>query len=196
MLQDPTSKYRSFAPIDLSARTWPDAGASRTPPVWCSVDLRDGNQALIEPMDAARKLRMFELLVTIGFKEIEVGFPGRVADRLRLRARADRAEPHPGRRHHPGADAGARRADRAHVRVAARRQARDRAPLQLDVARCSAAWCSASTGPASSTSRSQAARCVRDLRRRAARHRLALRVLARRASPAPSSTSRSRSATP
>ncbi|HEV8333952.1 MAG TPA: 2-isopropylmalate synthase [Steroidobacteraceae bacterium] len=74
MLQDPTSKYRPFAPIDLTARTWPDKVIS-APPLWCSVDLRDGNQALIEPMDAARKRRMFDLLVRTGFKEIEVGFP-------------------------------------------------------------------------------------------------------------------------
>ncbi|HKS54492.1 MAG TPA: 2-isopropylmalate synthase [Steroidobacteraceae bacterium] len=74
MLQDPTSKYRPFAPIDLTARTWPDKVIS-TPPLWCSVDLRDGNQALIEPMDAVRKRRMFDLLVRTGFKEIEVGFP-------------------------------------------------------------------------------------------------------------------------
>ncbi len=74
MLQDPTNKYRSFAPIDISARTWPDKVIT-APPVWCSVDLRDGNQALIEPMDAARKRRMFDMLVRTGFKEIEVGFP-------------------------------------------------------------------------------------------------------------------------
>jgi len=74
MLQDPTNKYRSFAPIDLAARTWPDKVIA-APPLWCSVDLRDGNQALIEPMDAARKRRMFDLLVRTGFKEIEVGFP-------------------------------------------------------------------------------------------------------------------------
>jgi 2-isopropylmalate synthase len=74
MLQDPKNKYRSFAPIDLAARTWPDKVIA-APPVWCSVDLRDGNQALIEPMDAARKRRMFDLLVRTGFKEIEVGFP-------------------------------------------------------------------------------------------------------------------------
>jgi 2-isopropylmalate synthase len=61
-------------PGRLRDRTWPDAVITR-PPVWCSVDLRDGNQALIEPMDPARKLRMFQMLVEIGFKEIEVGFP-------------------------------------------------------------------------------------------------------------------------
>ncbi|MGZ5182911.1 MAG: 2-isopropylmalate synthase, partial [Ramlibacter sp.] len=74
MLKNPASKYRAFAPVGLKDRTWPDAVLSRAP-VWCSVDLRDGNQALIEPMDIARKLRMFETLVKIGFKEIEVGFP-------------------------------------------------------------------------------------------------------------------------
>lgn len=74
MLPDPAVKYRPVAPVRLAGRTWPDAVLSR-PPVWCSVDLRDGNQALIEPMDPARKLRMFQMLVKIGFKEIEVGFP-------------------------------------------------------------------------------------------------------------------------
>lgn len=74
MLKNPASKYRAFKPVGLADRTWPDAVLTR-PPVWCSVDLRDGNQALIEPMDIPRKLRMFETLVAIGFKEIEVGFP-------------------------------------------------------------------------------------------------------------------------
>ena len=74
MLQNPAAKYRPFAPVRLTDRTWPDAVIDRAP-IWCSVDLRDGNQALIEPMDIARKMRMFEQLVKIGFKEIEVGFP-------------------------------------------------------------------------------------------------------------------------
>ena len=74
MLRNPSTKYRAFAPIELSGRTWPDAVIS-APPTWCSVDLRDGNQALIEPMDAARKRRMFDMLIRVGFKEIEVGFP-------------------------------------------------------------------------------------------------------------------------
>ena len=67
-------KYRPFEGPDLGDRTWPSARIN-TAPVWCSVDLRDGNQALIEPMDAARKMRMFKILVAMGFKEIEVGFP-------------------------------------------------------------------------------------------------------------------------
>ena len=74
MLHNPASKYRPFAPVRLADRRWPDAVITQAP-IWCSVDLRDGNQALIEPMDIARKTRMFEQLVKIGFKEIEVGFP-------------------------------------------------------------------------------------------------------------------------
>ncbi len=74
MLEDPSAKYRPFAPVRLADRTWPDVQLQRAP-VWCSVDLRDGNQALIEPMDPARKLRLFKTLVRVGFKEIEVGFP-------------------------------------------------------------------------------------------------------------------------
>lgn len=74
MLKNPSSKYRSFEPVHLADRTWPDAVLTQAP-VWCSVDLRDGNQALIEPMDIPRKLKMFKALVDIGFKEIEVGFP-------------------------------------------------------------------------------------------------------------------------
>jgi 2-isopropylmalate synthase len=71
---EPSAKYRPFAPIALADRTWPSRVIT-APPVWCSVDLRDGNQALIEPMDAERKLRMFRLLVKMGYKEIEIGFP-------------------------------------------------------------------------------------------------------------------------
>lgn len=67
-------KYRPFAPVSLPDRHWPDHVLDRAP-IWCSVDLRDGNQALIEPMCADRKWRMFDALVRLGFKEIEVGFP-------------------------------------------------------------------------------------------------------------------------
>jgi 2-isopropylmalate synthase len=74
MLKQPQAKYRAFAPIGLKDRTWPDAVLTRAP-IWLSTDLRDGNQALVEPMDIDRKMRMFETLVAIGFKEIEVGFP-------------------------------------------------------------------------------------------------------------------------
>ncbi len=70
----PIEKYRTFAPIDLPDRKWPGRVITHAP-IWCSVDLRDGNQALINPMDHERKKRMFETLVKMGFKEIEVGFP-------------------------------------------------------------------------------------------------------------------------
>ncbi|MCP5029165.1 MAG: 2-isopropylmalate synthase [Actinomycetia bacterium] len=70
----PIHKYRAFEPIALPDRNWPDATITKAP-LWCSVDLRDGNQALIEPMDPERKWVLFEKLVEVGFKEIEVGFP-------------------------------------------------------------------------------------------------------------------------
>ncbi len=67
-------KYKPFQPVQLSDRTWPDQVISKAP-TWCSVDLRDGNQALVEPMTVDQKTRMWDLLVSMGFKEIEVGFP-------------------------------------------------------------------------------------------------------------------------
>jgi len=67
-------KYKPYEPVDLGNRSWPGKTITEAP-IWCSVDLRDGNQALIEPMDSARKMAMFNLLVEMGFKEIEVGFP-------------------------------------------------------------------------------------------------------------------------
>jgi len=70
----PFRHYRAFTPIPLPDRTWPSRVITKAPR-WCSVDLRDGNQALIDPMDPSRKRRMFDLLVKCGFKEIEVGFP-------------------------------------------------------------------------------------------------------------------------
>jgi len=70
----PVHRYSSFIPVDLTDRTWPNKKIT-VAPKWCSVDLRDGNQALIDPMDTPRKLAMFKLLVAMGYKEIEVGFP-------------------------------------------------------------------------------------------------------------------------
>ena len=72
--QMPVHRYSSFIPVDLADRTWPSKKIT-VAPKWCSVDLRDGNQALIDPMDTPRKLAMFKLLVAMGYKEIEVGFP-------------------------------------------------------------------------------------------------------------------------
>ena len=74
MLTDPSKKYQPFQPVPLPDRRWPSQIIGSVP-TWCSVDLRDGNQALIEPMDSARKRRMFQKLLEIGFKEIEIGFP-------------------------------------------------------------------------------------------------------------------------
>ena len=67
-------KYVPFKPIEIKDRQWPNKVITK-PPIWCAVDLRDGNQALIEPMDSDRKTRMFKLLCQMGYKEIEVGFP-------------------------------------------------------------------------------------------------------------------------
>lgn len=74
MLKDPSQKYRPFPQINLPDRTWPSKVIDRAP-IWLSSDLRDGNQSLIEPMDAKKKMRFFKTLVAVGLKEIEVGFP-------------------------------------------------------------------------------------------------------------------------
>src|SRR6267154_2704848 len=74
MLKDPSAKNRPFPPVSLPNRQWPSRTLTRAP-IWCSVDLRDGNQALAQPMSVEEKLEYFEMLVKIGFKEIEVGFP-------------------------------------------------------------------------------------------------------------------------
>src|SRR5262245_41372666 len=70
----PIHKYRPYVPVHLPDRQWPSRTLQKAP-AWCSVDLRDGNQALVEPMGLTRKLRLFAELVRMGFKEIEVGFP-------------------------------------------------------------------------------------------------------------------------
>src|ERR1051326_8706608 len=74
MLKDPSKKYRPFPPVHLPDRQWPNRVLTRAPR-WCSVDLRDGNQALAVPMNVGQKLELFQTLVQCGFKEIEVGFP-------------------------------------------------------------------------------------------------------------------------
>ena len=74
MSEETYSKYTPSGLVEIKARTWPNNTINKAP-IWCSVDLRDGNQALIEPMDTSRKLRMFKALVGMGFKEIEIGFP-------------------------------------------------------------------------------------------------------------------------
>ena len=74
MLKDPSQKYRAFPTIDLPDRTWPSKSITAAP-IWCSSDLRDGNQSLIEPMDAVKKLRFWKTLVAVGVKQIEASFP-------------------------------------------------------------------------------------------------------------------------
>ena len=74
MSRMPITKYRPYPPVELPNRTWPSKAITEAP-IWCSVDLRDGNQALIDPMNSSRKQRLFDLLLAIGFKEIEIGFP-------------------------------------------------------------------------------------------------------------------------
>src|SRR5438445_7446993 len=74
MLSNPSAKYRPFPPVQLSDRQWPNRVLTHAP-FWCSVDLRDGNQALAVPMNVSQKLELFQTLVKCGFKEIEVGFP-------------------------------------------------------------------------------------------------------------------------
>jgi len=74
MKRMPVEKYSMFERIDIPDRQWPGKVVDRAP-IWCSVDLRDGNQSLIEPMGPERKHRMFKQLVEMGFKEIEIGFP-------------------------------------------------------------------------------------------------------------------------
>src|SRR5512135_831097 len=74
MLKEPSVKYRPFPPVQLPDRQWPNRVFTRAP-AWCSVDLRDGNQALAVPMNVSQKLELFQTLVKCGFKEIEVGFP-------------------------------------------------------------------------------------------------------------------------
>src|SRR6187401_740509 len=74
MLSEPGRKYRPFQPINLPDRQWPTRTITH-PPRWLSTDLRDGNQAIVDPMDSAKKNRFFDLLLAIGVKEIEIGFP-------------------------------------------------------------------------------------------------------------------------
>ena len=174
----PCHRYAPFKPVDLPDRTWPNKTIERAPR-WLSTDLRDGNQALIDPMSPTRKRAMFDLLVGMGYKEIEVGFPSRQPDRLRLRPRAHRGRQDPGRRADLGPHPGPRGPDRALGPVPGRRPAGDRAPLQRDRADVPQG------GVQDRPRRVQAARGGRHRARHEVRgavpgrHRLRLRVLAR-----------------
>ena len=94
----PAGRYRSFADevesVAVADRTWPDKIIDRSP-MWCAVDLRDGNQALIDPMSPQRKRRMFDLLVRMGYKEIEVGFPRQARPTSTSSARSSPRAPFP-----------------------------------------------------------------------------------------------------
>ena len=81
----PFQNYRPYETVELPDRTWPDVVLDRAP-IWCSTDLRDGNQALVNPMDGARKRRFFDLLVRLGRQGDRGRLPVRIEDRLRLRA--------------------------------------------------------------------------------------------------------------
>ena len=125
----PIHRYRAFPPIDIPDRTWPTRTITQAPR-WLSTDLRDGNQALIDPMSPARKLKMFELLVRMGYKEIEVGFPSASETDFNFVRQLDRERQGPRGRHDLGADPGARGPDRAHRPLAGRRPPRQHPPLQ------------------------------------------------------------------
>ena len=172
----PFDKYRSHVPLVLADRTWPDRQFTRAPR-WASVDLRDGNQALIDPMDSERKLALFQTLVDVGFKEIEVGLPLGLPDRLRLPAAHHRRGPRPRRRRDPGAGPVPPGADRAHVRVAGRSAAGGRALLQLGV-RAAAARRVRTRQGRHHRHRGQGGRAVQEVRGAGPGDRHPLRVLA------------------
>ncbi len=132
MSRMPAHKYRPFAPIQLPDRRWPSCALERAP-AWCSVDLRDGNQALVHPMEPERKRLLFGELVRIGFREIEVGFPSASQpefDFVRQLIEEDRI---PEGVTIQVLDAGARAPHPAHLRGAARGAQGGGPPLQLDL---------------------------------------------------------------
>ena len=190
----PFEKYKPFLPLPLVLpdRTWPNVHIEKAP-LWCSVDLRDGNQALIDPMDPSRKLRMFNTLVKMGFKEIEVGFPSAsqpdfdfvrqlieedlipedVTIQVLTQCRDELIE----------------RTYESIARIATRRSCTSTTRRRC----CSAASCSASTRTASRRSRPTPRRCAASSKTRCRARRSATSTRPR-ASPAPRSTTRSRSA--
>ena len=134
-------------------------------PMWCSVDLRDGNQALIDPMSPARKRKMFDLLVRMGYKEIEVGFPSASQTDFDFVRELIEQGLIPGRRHDPGADPGPRASDRAHVRVDRGCQRARSCTCTTRRRRCSVVSCSGWTATASRTSPSKVRGCARSSRK-------------------------------
>ena len=153
MMISPREKYRPFPPVDLPDRQWPGRTLT-SPPTWCSVDLRDGNQSLIEPMGHDRKMRMFNALLAMGFKEIEVGFPSASqTDFDFVRFLIDNKK----------IPAGVTiqvltQAREELIRTPSKASKAPPAPSCICTIRppnCSAAWSSSSTGPALSISRSR-----------------------------------------
>jgi len=124
----PCHRYSPFQPVDLPDRTWPGRTIT-TAPRWLSTDLRDGNQALIDPMSPARKRRMFDLLVKLGYKEIEVGFPSASQTDFDFVRELIENPPGPRRRADLRAHSGPGGPDRAERTVAARSGEGDRSPV-------------------------------------------------------------------
>ena len=152
----PFERYRPFPPIDLPDRTWPSKVITEAPR-WLSTDLRDGNQALIDPMSPARKMKMFELLVKMGYKEIEVGFPSASETDFSFVRQLIEGDHIPDDVTISGADPGARGPDRAQRAVAGRRTPR---PTSTSTTRLAplfrGAWSSGLARTRSRTSRSAA----------------------------------------
>ena len=137
MLKEPSAKYRPFPPVNLPDRQWPSRTLTRAP-IWCSVDLRDGNQALAVPMNVGQKLELFQMLVKCGFKEIEVGFPSASNTEFTFNRRLIEEHRAPEDVWLQVLVQAREELDRAHVRVAGRREEGDHSPLQLDLARAAA----------------------------------------------------------
>ena len=187
----PYWKYRPYPTVALSDRTWPDRVVDRAP-IWCSTDLRDGNQALVKPMDSARKQRMFDLLVQLGRQGDRGRVPVGLENGLRVRPQADRRGADSRRHDDRRAHAGAARADRAHLRGDRGRSAGDHPSLQLDVDHTAARRL-----PAGRSRRSWLWPCARRSSARSSQTQSRRRSSSStrpRASTAPSSSSRSRSA--
>ena len=190
----PIHRYAPFQQIDLPDRTLAGPGHHRGAPLVCGRPARRQPGA-DRPDDARPQAPDVRAAGPHGLQGDRGRLPGRQPDRLRLHPAAGRRRPRPRRRHHPGADPGPRGADRAHLRVPARRAAGDRPPLQLDHARCSGASSSAPTATGSSTSPSTARSWCASWPSRWATPRSGSSTRPS-PSPAPSSTSPSRSATP
>ena len=177
MTQMPIQKYRAFPPIILPDRQWPSRIIAKAP-IWCSVDLRDGNQALIEPMGVERKNRMFKLLADMGFKEIEVAFPSASQtdfDFVRSIIEFGRDSR---RRRDPGPDPVPAGTDRPHLRGGEGREEGHRPLLQFDLD--AAARGRVPDRPRrASRDRGQRREAGQGARRRDARARNSLRIFAR-----------------